>query len=417
MPGTGPPVTASAATTRSTRSGRRRPGSGSRLTIATWREDGEDEERRGHERAAQHPHRHGPCPAARVDVAAAHDHADHAEAREVREGGDQGGLRERPGLAGDGGDRADRDPGDVGAAAHRAEGDQGLAGLERGAGAEQPQPQHVAARHRGPGAGDRADLAACRPVLTPTVAEASVASRTVEVLGPTLVTVPTRPSPLRTVSLAWIPSRLPGVDRDGVGVVAARRDHAGGDDLVAARAVELEQLAELLRVGLARPGACELGAELVVLLLQVRDLAAVVAAAAWKNPSMGRATSPAAFSTGPNSELPAPLALEVPPSRKSTVISAMAAISSTARARRVRRLPCKANSVSAPRSPKGSTCLANVLSAGGQGPVPGAACRSPPRTCRCRAPRSRAGCPRCAPACPSPRGCAGPGRAAARRRR
>ena len=68
--------------------------------------------------------------------------------------------------------------------------------------------------------------------------------------------------------------RAADVDRHRVRVVAARRDHGAGDDLVlaarsgAAAAASCPALASLgLRLG-------ELGAQLVVLLLQVRDLAA-----------------------------------------------------------------------------------------------------------------------------------------------
>ena len=46
-------------------------------------------------------------------------------------------------------------------------------------------------------------------IRTPTVAPASVASWTVAVVGVTATTVPTRPSPLSTVSLAVMPSALP----------------------------------------------------------------------------------------------------------------------------------------------------------------------------------------------------------------
>ena len=44
---------------------------------------------------------------------------------------------------------------------------------------------------------------------TPTTEEASLASRTVEVLALTWVTVPTKPEPLSTVSSGLMPSLLP----------------------------------------------------------------------------------------------------------------------------------------------------------------------------------------------------------------
>ena len=44
---------------------------------------------------------------------------------------------------------------------------------------------------------------------TPTSEDASLASRTVEVLALTWVTVPTKPEPLSTVSSALMPSSLP----------------------------------------------------------------------------------------------------------------------------------------------------------------------------------------------------------------
>ncbi len=98
-----------------------------------------------------------------------------------------------------------------------------------------------------------------------------MASWTVEVVAPTLVDALGRP----------------GVDRDRVGVVAARRDHAGADDLVAALSVQLEEILELGVVLLGDLEVAELGAELIVLRLEAGDLGRVIVGRRVKEASDG----------------------------------------------------------------------------------------------------------------------------------
>ena len=70
---------------------------------------------------------------------------------------------------------------------------------------------------------------------TPTDDSGSIASRTVEVVGPDVLTRPTSPSPLSTVMSGRTPSRVPAsivTVHENV-CAAPDRDHLRGHDLVA----------------------------------------------------------------------------------------------------------------------------------------------------------------------------------------
>ena len=85
----------------------------------------------------------------------------------------------------------------------------------------------------------------------PTVKSGSLASSTVAVSGPTVVTRPTSPSPLRTVMSRLMPSLRAGVDGDGPGEALGRSygDDLGALDAVLAGAGGLQHLVELARAG------------------------------------------------------------------------------------------------------------------------------------------------------------------------
>src|ERR1022692_3462136 len=236
MPCIGPPVSATTTTRTRTRSGAPPPGSGSRLSTVSWiriaasdatassaaRRTSAPRSRRGlgpyrtgagrragpGRRGGRRGGAGGQHRVPRVGAGLGHDHAYHAEGVDAHERPDHRlahqGVRCTLHL----GDHADRDPRHIRPAARRAEGDQLLPGPEHGAAAKtssrsSPVPEMLLPV---PVTAPISPLPASR---TPTVALASVVSRTVAVRPLTAVTVPTSPAPFSTVSFGLMPSRRP----------------------------------------------------------------------------------------------------------------------------------------------------------------------------------------------------------------
>src|SRR5467141_2352076 len=171
-PAMGPPASASAATTSSTRSGPAPPGKVIRSTTVSWKTtvtaSTSATTARGRRRGGRNRGAGGGGGAGRGHGARRarrrgngdrggrprqdrdprtvprhlHHHADHAEGGEADRGPHQRGLGERARVVAHRHDRADGHAGYLGLVAHRGVGDDLLAGVQHGVRVEQAQPQH-----------------------------------------------------------------------------------------------------------------------------------------------------------------------------------------------------------------------------------------------------------------------------------
>ena len=356
-------------------------------------------------------------------------------------------------------DLADRHAGHERACRPGAEGDQAVALLDLGLAVEELDAQRAVALP-----GGEAEFVGLS-MRVPTVKSGSLASRTVAVSGPTVVTRPTRPSPLRTVMSRVMPSSAAGVDGDGPGEALGRSygDDLGALDAVLAGAGGLEHLVELGRPGAVAVVAAEFRLERRVLAAPARRAGRGARRSRGRRDTAlptGSTADDTPFSTGPKTVAAAcraPSSGDCSPPRMSTVISANAMATSSTSSSRLSRvsLTCggRAFLVGTCRGPgvrvlsvSGVRCRGAVsrrsadlcldindpphevghlvrrnrqsrviCAAGRRGPA--GAPRTPRRTCRSRAPRSPAGPRRCGWACRSRAAAARRGRAAARRRR
>ncbi len=215
--------------------------------------------------------------------------------------------------------------------------------------------------------------------------------------------------------------RAASVDRDRVLVGRARRDHVRRHDPVPAAPGKLQQLLQLGRVGLAEPRLAQLAAKLDHLALQRADGGLGVRRGADVAEKGGHRLGHAAGHAlrGPE---------EQPAERAQPTNGAGRGVTRVDRDQRQRGdeehgenqpgPPCVVHRFSS-FMPLAFIAAARPLrvSAWTLAQAPDGACRSPPRTCRCRAPQNRAGCRRGEWACRSPRAGARRARAGARRRR
>src|SRR6185437_2791952 len=167
-PAIGPPASASAATTSSTRSGPAPPGKAIRFTMVSWSTTvtATTTTEMTARTSVTARSRRGGRPRQDRDPGAVprhlYHHADHAEGGEVDRRPYDRGLGERARVIAHRDDRADRHAGHLGLVAHRGIADDLLAGVQHGVRVEQAQPQHGRAGQGLARPGHRADLTAAR---------------------------------------------------------------------------------------------------------------------------------------------------------------------------------------------------------------------------------------------------------------